>query len=263
MNQKTKYIKTQYANGDKKYEGNYINGKKDGLHKEWYPKNQLKYEGSYIKGIKNGIHKAWYENGQIMYEGERDGLHKMWHQNGQMLYEGDYKNMEAPEGIIKFINMTLDQFGLPTENPDVHTFNFIPLLLSSIISESFKFLSTLFNDLSKKSLTSGPNKGMHKIWHENGQPMICFLINNKQKIDGFTKIWHENGQLAAEGSYKQGKKEGLWIYYYPNKQIQEKGQYKNNDKDGFWKNWSEDGKLQETKKFKHGHVDYSGWPKPL
>ena len=154
MNQNTKFVQLQYSNGAKKYEGNYITGKKHGLHKAWYQNNQLKYEGSYVNGMKDGLHKAWYEGGQVMYQAKKDGLHEMWHQNGKIMYEGYYKNIETPEGIINFINIIYHQFGLPTEIPVIYGWNFIPLLLAIIISESIKFFSTLFSNLSKTSLKS-------------------------------------------------------------------------------------------------------------
>ena len=32
-------------------------------------------------------------------------------------------------------------------------------------------------------------------------------------LEGPYAWWHPNGQLRAEGNYKEGKKEGIWIMY--------------------------------------------------
>ena len=32
-------------------------------------------------------------------------------------------------------------------------------------------------------------------------------------MEGPYAWWHSNGQLRAEGDFKRGKKEGIWIFY--------------------------------------------------
>ena len=54
--------------GQLKYEGEYLNGKKHGKGKEYY-EGQLEYEGEYLNGNRHGKGKQYYE-GQLEYEGE-------------------------------------------------------------------------------------------------------------------------------------------------------------------------------------------------
>ena len=77
--------------------GNFINGKKNGIHKTWYEDGQLKSEGYKIDGKEDGIHKTWYENGQLEFDvnfkdGKRDGLYKLWYKNGQLQFDKKYIN---------------------------------------------------------------------------------------------------------------------------------------------------------------------------
>ena len=43
-------------------------------------------------------------------------------------------------------------------------------------------------------------------------------------------FYYDNGQLSSKGTYKDGKKEGPWVRYYEDGQLQEKGYYKNGKK---------------------------------
>ena len=55
--------------------GKYINGKKDGIHKEWYDDGQIQSELEYDNGKQTfkKYMKLWYDNGQLMYEGKYNG----------------------------------------------------------------------------------------------------------------------------------------------------------------------------------------------
>lgn len=64
------YYISYYENGNKKEEGNRINGSKSGEWNRWFENGQLKENSKYIKGGKVGIWKTWYQNGQIQSEKE-------------------------------------------------------------------------------------------------------------------------------------------------------------------------------------------------
>jgi len=50
------------------------------------------------------------------------------------------------------------------------------------------------------------------------------------KVDGQT-----------QGSFKNGKKDGLWLYYFNNGQLSFKGNIKNGKQEGSWVSYNEDG----------------------
>jgi hypothetical protein len=49
-------------------EGNYINGKRNGLWKYWHENGQVRCEGNYINGLKDGVWKYWDETGVLTEE---------------------------------------------------------------------------------------------------------------------------------------------------------------------------------------------------
>lgn len=68
-----------------------------GKHVEWYPDGQKSREGNYKDGKKEGLQPEWHENGQKQSEGnykggKEVGLHTWWHEDGQKKFEGNYKD---------------------------------------------------------------------------------------------------------------------------------------------------------------------------
>lgn len=76
--------------------GEFKNGLREGLHKEWFRSGHLKDEINYYNGIKNGDFKYWDDRGQLVKEGhyvngELDGFIKEWYHNGNIKLEVNYK----------------------------------------------------------------------------------------------------------------------------------------------------------------------------
>ena len=77
--------------------GKYINGKKDGIHKEWYEDGQIKSEENLKLGGKNFDNyylKKWYENGQLYSNRNKEGYINYF-DNGHIMKEGKLKNWEG------------------------------------------------------------------------------------------------------------------------------------------------------------------------
>ena len=96
-----------HPNGQKEMEGNYKDGKQDGLQTRWYENGQKKNEANGKDGKMDGLWSEWYENGQKKVEtnykdGKMDGLVVEWHENGQKKGEATFKDDEPISG--KFWN---------------------------------------------------------------------------------------------------------------------------------------------------------------
>ena len=78
--------------------GNIVDGKRDGLYKEWYWMGNLRIEANYNKGSLQGYFRCWHENGNIAGEGNYhngqrwDGIHRSWYENGQLSNERNFKD---------------------------------------------------------------------------------------------------------------------------------------------------------------------------
>ena len=52
------------------FEGEFLDGKRNGKGKEYYKEGKLKFEGEYLNGERNGMGKEYYRNGGIAFKGE-------------------------------------------------------------------------------------------------------------------------------------------------------------------------------------------------
>ena len=60
---------------------------------------------------------------------------------------------------------------------------------------------------------------------------------------------------TEQGTIRNGKKEGLWVYYYDNGQLSYKVTYKDNKKDGPYVNYYDNGQLGSKGTYKNGKED--------
>ncbi len=66
--------------------------------------------------------------------------------------------------------------------------------------------------------------------------------------------YYSDSTIAAEGNYKDGKKEGSFSLYYPNGQLEQSGEYKNNYKQGIWNYFYENGDKWQVFDFEKNDV---------
>ena len=96
IGEKTGEGKEYILNTDKLiFEGEYINGKRNGKGKEYLEDGTLKFKGEYLNGKKDGKGEEYYKNGKLKFEGEyksgkRNGRGKEYYENGKKIFEGDY-----------------------------------------------------------------------------------------------------------------------------------------------------------------------------
>ena len=77
-----------HENGQKWSEGNFKDGKPDGLSVEWFENGQKRYEGTHKDGKADGLVVTWHENGQKYVEanykdGKLVGSMKLWNSKGE------------------------------------------------------------------------------------------------------------------------------------------------------------------------------------
>ena len=77
------------------FEGDYLNGERNGKGKKYYANGKVKFEGEFLKGKRYGKGKEYYEDGILKFEGEylngeRNGKGKEYDYNGNIIFEGEY-----------------------------------------------------------------------------------------------------------------------------------------------------------------------------
>ena len=72
------------------------------------------------------------------------------------------------------------------------------------------------------------------------------------KREGAWVYYHDNGQLWFKSNFKNGKEEGAYVRYYDNGQLDTKGNLKNGKEDGAWVYYHDNGQLWFKSNFKNG-----------
>ena len=76
-------------------------------------------------------------------------------------------------------------------------------------------------------------------------------IRNGKK-EGLWVYYYDNGQVSSRGDYKVGKKDGTWVYYHSNGQLSYKVTYQDNKKDGPYVNYYDNRQLASKGTYKDG-----------
>lgn len=101
------WVEHKQYSGEKIKEGNYLDGKKEGLWKTYYSKGNLKSEITYQHGEKHGKAKIYFENGNIAEEGvwladKWVNKYKAYYQNGKLSYVWNYNEYGTRSGYQKY-----------------------------------------------------------------------------------------------------------------------------------------------------------------
>ena len=81
------------------FEGEYLNGKKNGKGKEYSDFASLIFEGEYLNGKRHGKGREFNNDGNIIFEGEylngkKNGKGKSYNNDGNIIFEGEYLSGE-------------------------------------------------------------------------------------------------------------------------------------------------------------------------
>ena len=250
------------------FKGEYKNGKRSGIGKEYNDNGEIIFEGEYKNGKRSGIGKEYNNNGEIKFEGEYlNG--KQW--NGkQISFSRELKKeYEIKNGIsynLKIYNMNNNIQG--ETNKDIGFSKIYNKKDNSIkyyaisngktkIYNSNKHLIYLSDNIGKNC-----KKRILKAFYDNGQLLLEAEIiddklmfgkrydkNNKIMFEvkngkGFFKFCYDEDNLDYIGEYLNGEKNGKGKEYDYNTKSLFKGKYLNGKRYGNGKEYYSNGKLQ-------------------
>ena len=105
-NGKNGKVREYIINTDKlRFEGEYLNGKRNGKGKEYYNNGKLEFEGEYLNGRRDGKGKEYYNDGKLRFEGNYlNG--KKWNGKGYNIIGKIEYEIKNGKGDIKEYNYT-------------------------------------------------------------------------------------------------------------------------------------------------------------
>jgi antitoxin component YwqK of YwqJK toxin-antitoxin module len=196
-----------------KYEGNLLNGKRNGLGK-LYMNGKLLYEGNFKDDLMDGQGKKYYPNGKLMYSGDfrigkMDGEGKLYHEDGSLWYAAHFEQ----DSINGFGTVYFDygyrlEVGLKDGNPEGK--------------------GTYYNGDNKVvfigEFKNGMKNGFGTFYYDNGNKMNEGEFVNREMLSG--KLYYETGELWYIGEFSDLKPDGQGIMYFKNGAVEFEGKFK-------------------------------------
>jgi len=220
-------LKVAEANGEGKeyklntdillFEGEYMNGKKNGKGKEYDENGFLKFEGEYSNGKKISG-KGFNQKGDIILIIEKDGKGKEYYSNGTIQFEGEYFNGRRWHGK-GYNDEGISEFQIKYGKGNVKEYNYFGKL---------EYEGEYFN---------GKRHGKGKEYERKKFNEDDFANQEKNGIQ--KKFSYNHGLKRFEGEYKNGKRNGHGKVFnlFSNKLLFE-GEYINGERNGYGKEYN-------------------------
>ena len=193
-------VNFEYLNGNF-YIGPLTNGLPHGVGKIYNGYRNLIYEGEMINGKKEGYGKRYYDNGYYIGQFSNDlksGKGKYFFDTGE-IYEGEFAN-DSFEGIGKYTY----------NNGNYYVGTFSNSLKHGKGKQFYKD-GNLQYDID---FNHGKLEGQGRYNYENGEYYIGQCSNGLKHGKG--TIYYKNGNIKYEGDFFQNKYEGQGRYNYEN-----------------------------------------------
>ncbi len=222
------------------------NGLRQGMWKEFYDSGKVKWQGTYLDDKKNGYFKEFgtdgtmtsvkkYANDVIQKdtpELEVPDVHTEYYEDGSVksvsVYKGGMKDGKfeeySPRGTITSTKVYKE---------DVLAAEGVEDTLGRQQGE-WKEYHPNGQMRSKGEYKDGFRIGDWTFWHANGKTDQKGKYDKKGNPIGAWKWYYDNGQLLREENYLKGIREGAFVEYDSTGKIITKGEYMDGKKEGAW-----------------------------
>lgn len=184
--------------------GQYLESRKSGVWKNFYPSGKLKSEIEYKNNRPNGLFKLYYENGIVEEEGtfkamKYVGLFKRYFENGCIAQKKDF----GLDGKVIWYIYYFPEF--PCGSKKEMEWN--------IDSNGMLYMYNLSGDtLKKEKQFQKTQPDPHRVpYTPGGDPELEFKKKDTSKInplpDEYFKLYDEQKRITHDGVFKNGK---LW-----------------------------------------------------
>ena len=233
-----------------------LNGKKEGIWKEFYPDMKVKSETRFIEGKQDGYLKEYDKTGNLkeikkFAEGKevtdapelaKPDIFKAYFDDGLVRYEGLFLN-KMPIGTHYLFRESRRCDSLPVFNDSLdrivkeyHCFNISITDSAYVYQDGYLIERGSVDSLRRRQ----------KIWEEynlSGEFRSRGPYVDDKRI-GSWEFFYPNGKIEQKGKYdKKGRAQGEWNLYFDSGKLLRKENYVNDKREGELEEYTEDGKL--------------------
>lgn len=166
----------------------------------WYENGQKMQEGQYVNGKKDGLWSRWYDNGQkwaegVTKQGKLEGLWQLWRPDGSKMNELYYRDGKLETILSDFAGAQNGKKGVGDKN-----------LWLEVDDKGHLRSQAILDD--------GKKEGLWVSWDDKGRKEMLGHYKNDKREGVWQTFWLDaNETKKSEGYYKKGKKDGLWVFW--------------------------------------------------
>lgn len=243
-------------------------GLRQGPWKEFHPGGKVKWEGNYVDDRKQGIFKEYDVQGNLKDMVKYDGgvvdtraeetltveIKRTFHPNGKVASLGSYSKSGKREGLFKEFSTTGEVTGAKIYMGDQLISEGLVNDVGAMQGPWVEYYAT-GEKRAEGTYTDGKKEGDWTFYHRSGKVEQKGKYQNglaqgqwqwfyeegmlhreelyrKGKEDGASVEYDEQGVVITQGDYIDGRKEGKWVYEVGDHK--EVGSYKDGLKEGPW-----------------------------
>lgn len=220
--------------------------KKEGQWTWYYENGNIQEEGNFKNGKLDGIQKFYFDNGQLKYsveykDGKADGEYKLYNKNGALIEHKFFKE-DKLDGIYKSfydVGEKYTNYIIPYKNDKIDG------KVEQYYANGVKSLEVTFAE--------GKKTGEEKEYYKNGKPYATTIYEDGVANGKFIS-YYTNGKTKTEGLLKEGEREGVWKFYHKNGKVETECTYVKGKINGEYKEYDVDGIHYLTYEYRKGDV---------
>jgi antitoxin component YwqK of YwqJK toxin-antitoxin module len=258
--------------------GDSANGQREGKWIEYTEESRASYhvrEGNYVNGKRDGI---WYEK-RISWNGEVYDINKLQYSKGMLLkrekdyaqeYEIKRSQEDARQAAMNAIESEL--------NKNEKTITTYPREQYKIINGPFVSYYKNGNKHEEGMFKDGKLDGPYILYTKEGSQwelhtykegildgeFVRWFYNSKLKwhqrnyksglLDGYALTFFENGRLKEKTLFSKGLKQGESLTWYKNGKKQKEATYLDDKENGVYRFWYENGQIRDDAVYDRGKL---------
>jgi len=219
-------FRDSYADGSKRFIGNYKNGEADGSFTWYFPNGKVRTKGQYVNGEKNGEWLNYYESGKLKYKytynyGDLEGKYFNYYEDGTVEIEANYKYGEKEGAYTRYFWNGKKRIESFYKNDELNgeCKYYVPTGDLAIIRTYIEDILVSYSYMGKdnkpvKAIPVTGKKQTVQAFFANGTKSVEYTLESNEYTGNFS-WYYPTGKVYRSSNYKSGLLDGKMEAFAP------------------------------------------------